>query len=182
MDLSKYSSQSFNRGKPIWVEFLWRLISAFIFQTSWIPFYSVKRFFLRLFGARIGKGVIIKPRITITLPWKLEVGDYVWIGENAWLDSLDRISIGAHSCISQGAYLCTGNHDYKSPTFDLCTEEIQIGSGVWIAAKAIVGPGVTVKDGAVLCLGSIATSNLKANGVYQGNPAKIIGSRRVDPK
>jgi len=177
VDLSKYSSKGFDRGRPFWVEWLWRLTSAIFFQSGWFPFYAPKRMLLRSFGARIGRGVLIKPRVTITFPWRVEIGDHVWIGEEAWLDSLAAIRIDSHVCISQGAYLCTGNHDYKSGTFDLRCSPIHISKGAWIAAKSVVGPGVTAEEGAILSLGSVATDRLEEKGIYQGNPARRIATR-----
>ena len=127
---------------------------------------------LRMFGARIGSGVVVKPRVTIKYPWKLAVGDHSWIGEQVWIDNLDQVTIGAHVCISQGALLLCGNHDYKKPTFDLITGPIVLENGVWIGAKASVAPGVTCGSHSVLAMGGVATKNLEAWKVYQGNPAK----------
>jgi putative colanic acid biosynthesis acetyltransferase WcaF len=132
---------------------------------------------LRLFGARVGKGVLIKPRVTITFPWRLQLGDHVWIGEEVRLETLAEIRIGSHACVSQRAFLCTGNHDFRSRTFDLRTEPIEVGAGVWVAAGAIVAPGVKIGPGAVLGLGSVATSDLEADGIYGGNPAVRTGTR-----
>ena len=178
-DLSSFSSEEFDRGRPLVVEWLWRAVSAVVFQSPCVPFYGVKRALLRLFGASVGRGVVIKPRVTVTFPWKLSIGDHAWIGEGVWLDSLDRIALGDHVCISQNAYLCTGNHDYRSATFDLRCAPIRIERGAWIAAAAVVGPGVAVGEGAVLTLGSVATGALEAGGIYRGNPASRVGARRT---
>src|SRR5437899_2499166 len=105
-DLSFYSSASFDRGRNIFIEIVWRITSALIFQSSWIPFYGLKRFLLSSFGAKVGNGVLIKPRVTITLPWRVTLGNHVWIGEGVWLDSLDEIHLADNVCISQLAYLC----------------------------------------------------------------------------
>ena len=101
----------------------------------------------------------------------------MWIGEGVWLDSLGEISIGQNVCISQGAYLLTGNHNYRKNSFDLIIENILIKDGVWIGAKSIVCPGVTCNESAVLSVGSVATKDLEPLTIYQGNPAKIIRKR-----
>lgn len=132
---------------------------------------------LRAFGARVGKGVVIKPCVQIKFPWKLAVGNDVWIGEHVWIDNLDTVTIGNDVCISQGAMLLCGTHDYKRETFDLITRPINIEDGAWICARALVCPGVRVGLHAVLTAGAVANHDLEPNGVYQGNPAAWKRSR-----
>ena len=84
----------------------------------------MKRTLLRLFGANVGRGVVLKPRVTIKYPWKLAVGEHSWIGENVWIDNLGQVTIGNHCCLSQGALLLCGNHNYKKATFDLMVGDI----------------------------------------------------------
>lgn len=134
---------------------------------------SLRVLTLRLFGAKIGRGVVIKPGVSVKYPWMLEIGDYSWIGEDVWIDNLAQVTIGANCCISQGAMLLCGNHNYKLETFDLMVKSIIIEDGAWIGAQSTVCPGVMVKKEAVLAVGSIATSVLEASTIYQGNPAKI---------
>jgi putative colanic acid biosynthesis acetyltransferase WcaF len=179
VDLSTYTADGFDRGRGPLTEVLWRLVSALVFQSPCFPFYAPKRWLLRLFGARVGRRVLVKPRVTITFPWKLALGDQSWIGEGSWLDSLDRIEIGPNVCISQGAYLCTGNHDHSRTDFALRTAPVRIGDGAWIAARAVVGPGVTVGERAILSLGSVAVSDLEPDGIYKGNPAAKAGTRSI---
>jgi putative colanic acid biosynthesis acetyltransferase WcaF len=105
---------------------------------------------LRWFGAKIGEGVVIRGRVNITFPWKLEIGDHVWIGDEVLVLSLDRVVIGSNVCISQRAFLCTGSHDFRKVTFDLITEPIVIGNGCWIAAGAFIGPGAVVPAGTMV--------------------------------
>ena len=116
--------------------------------------------------------------MTIKYPWKLVVGDHSWIGEQVWIDNLDQVTIGANVCISQGALLLCGNHDYKKPTFDLITGPIVLENGVWIGAKASLAPGVTCGSHSVLSMGSVASKDLEAWTVYQGNPAVAVRERR----
>jgi putative colanic acid biosynthesis acetyltransferase WcaF len=138
-----------------------------------------RRLLLRLFGARIGKGVVIKPGVRVKFPWRLEVGDHTWIGERAWLDNLAPISVAENCCISQEAYLCTGSHVWTSASFDLIVRPIRVNAQAWIAARAIVAPGVVVGEGAVLALGSIAAHDLDPWTIYSGTPAKPRGRRMV---
>jgi putative colanic acid biosynthesis acetyltransferase WcaF len=170
-DLSKYTKQNYDPGRNGLIRGLWYLCNHLIFSHAFLPFSGIKVVILRIFGARIGAGVNLKPNINIKYPWHLEIGNQVWIGEGVWIDNLVKVAIGDDVCISQGAMLLTGNHDFTKPSFDLITAGITLEQGVWIGAKALVGPGVLVKEHAVLCAGSVATKALAAYTVYQGNPA-----------
>jgi putative colanic acid biosynthesis acetyltransferase WcaF len=140
---------------------------------SWlVPFSQVKVVVLRAFGASIGGGVRIKPGVKVKFPWRLTVGDHCWLGEDLWIDNLAEVRIGAHCCLSQGVYLCTGSHDWSRDTFDLITGPIIVQDHAWIGAKAVVAPGLTVGEGAVLGLGSVATHSLDPWTIYLGSPAK----------
>lgn len=134
---------------------------------------------LRLFGAKIGVGVVIKPRVNIKYAWNLEIGDHSWVGENVWIDNLDRVSIGAHACISQGALLLCGNHDYSKTSFDLMVKPINVGEGAWIGARAIVTQGVNVGAHSVLAVGSVASADMAEYGIYRGNPAQKLKDRVI---
>jgi putative colanic acid biosynthesis acetyltransferase WcaF len=179
VDLSKFSTGDFDRGAGPLKEGCWILASTILFRLCPLKLSGLKCAVLRAFGAKIGRGVVVKPRVTITFPWKLTVGDHVWLGEECWLLNLAPIAIESHVCISQRAFLCTGNHDYKSPTFDLIIKAISVEQGAWIGAGAFVGPGVTVGSYAVLTAGSVATSDLQAFGIYQGNPAVRVKERNI---
>ncbi len=176
-DLESYQNNSYEVGRGKLVRTLWYFINAFVFKTYWIPISRVKVSLLRLFGAKIGRGVNIKPNVNIKYPWKLSVGDFTWIGEGVWIDNLTSISIGSNCCISQGAFLLCGNHNYKQSTFDLITRSIVLEDGVWVGAKAVVCPGVTIKSHAVLAVQSVATKDLQPYEVYQGNPAVFVKKR-----
>jgi putative colanic acid biosynthesis acetyltransferase WcaF len=182
VDLSKFSTGGFDRGASRFKETLWVLVRC-LFSAPTCPLPSALRvFFLRWFGAKIGKGVVIRSRVNITFPWKLTVGDHVWLGEECWLLNLAPIVIESHVCISQRAFLCTGNHDYKSPAFNLITRAISVEQGAWIGAGAFVGPGVKVGSHAVLTAGSVATDGLQPFGIYQGNPVTFVKQREIHPK
>lgn len=177
-DLSKFNNSWYNPGNPI-KRGLWFFINVLFFLNPANPFSSIKIFWLRLFGAKVGKGVVIKPSVNIKYPWKLKIGNYVWIGEQVWIDNLENIIIGNHVCISQGAMLLCGNHNYKKETFDLIVKEIILEDGVWIGAKSIVCPGVKCNTHSLLTVASVATADLEAYSIYSGNPAKKIKSRQI---
>lgn len=159
---------------------LWYFTNVLFFINPLNPFSSLKVFLLRIFGAKVGKGVNIKPAVNVKFPWKLIVGDYVWIGEKVWIDNLGETVIGDHVCLSQGAMLLCGSHNYKAVTFDLIIEEIILEEGVWISANAIVTGGVRCRSHSVLTANSVATGDLEAYGIYQGNPAIKIRERVIN--
>lgn len=175
--LLKFDSNTFNKGAGRGKQILWYFINIIFIKSYMFPLTSFKISILRSFGAKIGEGVIIKPSVNIKFPWKLEIGNYVWIGENVWIDNLDFVKLGSNVCLSQGAMLLTGNHDYTIPSFDYKNAPIILKEGVWIGAKAVVCPGVICKSHAILSVGSIATRNLEAYTIYQGNPAKEVRKR-----
>jgi putative colanic acid biosynthesis acetyltransferase WcaF len=178
-NLVLYDNSPYHPGGNVLKRILWYYINSFIFKSSLFPFYRIKNFLLRLFGAKIGKEVEIKPCVNIKYPWLLTIGSEVWIGENVWIDNLVMTTIGSNVCISQGAVLLTGSHNYKKPSFDLITGGIILENGVWIGAGAIINQGITIASHAVLTSGSVATNNLEAYSVYQGNPAIKIRSRNI---
>jgi len=177
VNLSSYSATSFDRGASKVREAIWLFVSLILFRLCPFSLSPLKRVVLRAFGARVGTGVVIKPQVKITFPWKLTIGDQVWLGEECWLLNLERIVIGNNVSISQRAFLCTGSHDYKSSSFDLIVKPIRVEDGSWIGAGCWVGPGVTIGAHAVLTAGSVAGKNLESNGIYGGNPAQFLRPR-----
>jgi putative colanic acid biosynthesis acetyltransferase WcaF len=160
-------------------QLIWYFTNVLFFINPLNPVSSLKKFLLRLFGASIGKGVIIKPAVSIKYPWKLSIGDYSWIGEKVWIDNLAFVRIGNHVCISQGAMLLTGNHNYSKTTFDLMVKGITLEDGVWIGAQSLVCPGIYCKNHAVLAALSVATKDLEPYTIYQGNPALPVRQRVI---
>lgn len=179
VNLKYYSKDGYNIGASKFKWMLWLIVESTFFRPFFIPI-SIKRFILRIFGAKIGKEVVIKPNVKIKFPWRLRVGDYSWIGENVWIDNLSCVDIGNHVCISQGAMLLCGNHNYTSKNFDLTTKAIILHDGVWITAKSVVCSGVIAYKNSILLVNSVATSNLKSNGIYRGNPASFFKHRKID--
>ncbi|MBE9175024.1 colanic acid biosynthesis acetyltransferase WcaF [Synechocystis salina LEGE 06155] len=179
MELNQYEQGNYHPGASLVKQLLWYFLGDFLVQTPLLPIPQLKVAILRLFGAQIGTGVNIKPHVKIKFPWRLSVGDYVWLGEKCWIDNLAPVTIESHVCISQGVYLCTGNHDWGKPSFDLITRSIHIAPGSWIGASAIIGPGVRVNEGAVLTLGSVAVQSLAAMTIYSGNPCQPVKKRQI---
>jgi len=178
VNLKNYNNDWFVAGSKIKI-ILWTLVSALFFRTS-LPVPSViKVAILKIFGTNIGAGVVIKPNVNIKYPWKLSVGEHSWIGEDVWIDNLDIVNIGDNCCLSQGCYLLTGNHDFTASTFDLMISEINIKNEAWVGAKSTICPGITLEEGSILTVGSIATKKLDAFGIYQGNPAVKIKQRII---
>ena len=175
--LKNFSNKNFDKGSGFLIQLLWIMCSAIIVRNSWFIFMSPKIILLRMFGAKIGKGLVIKPSVNIKFPWKLRVGSNVWIGENVWIDNLDYVTIGNNVCISQGAFILTGNHDYTSSSFDYKNAPITLEDGVWIGAKSVVCPGSICRSHSILTVGSVVTKNMNAYKIYQGNPAKQVRER-----
>jgi len=178
-DLSEYNNDWYNPGAGLFKRGLWYCVNACFF-VSYFPFSGIKVTLLRLFGATVVKGVVIKPAVNVKYPWKLKIGDHVWIGERVWIDNLDNVIIGNHSCLSQGAMILCGNHNYKKRTFDLITAPVALEEGVWLGAKSLVCPGVVCYAHSVLAAGAVANKNLESYSIYQGVPAKLVKERIIE--
>lgn len=179
MQLAEYDNKWYKPGSAIKIA-LWSLCRFLFFNHSLAFFSGWKCLLLKFFGAKIGRGVVIKPSVNIKYPWFLQIGNHVWIGENVWIDNLGMVTIGNNVCISQGALLLSGNHNYTKQTFDLMIGTINLQDGVWIGAKSVICGGVTCKSYAVLTVCSVATKDLDEFGIYRGNPAEKIKIRMID--
>jgi putative colanic acid biosynthesis acetyltransferase WcaF len=178
VNLSKFDGNiGLVRGVRKSTEMLWYLVKI-IFFLSAIPYpASFKVKVLRLFGAKIGLGLVIKPRVNIHFPWKLMIGDNVWIGEEAFLLNFELLTIGNNVCVSQRAFLCGGNHDYKTPSMPYRNGPITLDDGSWVGANTFIGPNVIIGTDTVVSAGSVVTQSLAENGIYRGNPAQFIKKR-----
>jgi putative colanic acid biosynthesis acetyltransferase WcaF len=170
-------NRGFSRGKSRGFEILWYLIKM-IFFLSAFPWPSrLKVALLRGFGAKVGKGVVIQPRTSIHLPWRLQIGNHCWIGQNCELQSMAQITLEDHVALAHEVFLATGNHDYKDSTMPYRNEPILIKRGTWVASRVFVGPGVCVGEGCVLGAGSVVTKSVPAWSIVQGNPAVVVRKR-----
>ena len=178
MNLSRYDNSDFSRGASVWKEAFWLPTRGIFFQT-WVPWPSALRVaLLRTFGARIGQGVVVRANVNVSFPWRLTVGNHVWIGEDVGILSLADVAIESNVCISQRAYLCTGSHDYRQEDFKLVTRPITVRTGSWIAAAAFVAPGVEIGAGSVVAAGSVVTRDVPPNTLVRGNPAEVVKELR----
>ncbi len=171
------ASRGLDRGCPRWFELLWYLTKCTFFLSA-LPWPGAfKRALLKAFGAKVGQGVVIKPRVNIHLPWRLQLGDHVWIGEEAFILNFEPVTVGSHACISQRAFLCTGNHDYRKPDFPYRNRPIDIGPGAWVGAMVFVGPGAGLGAETVATAGSVVVDFLPSGMVCAGNPCKPVRPR-----
>ncbi len=178
-DLSKYDNSWYDTGAGKIKMALWYFVNALFFMNPLNPISGLKVLLLRLFGAKVGSGVVIKPSVNIKYPWLLEIGDNTWIGERVWIDNLAKVKIGKNCCLSQGSMLLCGNHNYKKSTFDLVVLPIVLEDGAWVGAMSTVCPGVNIKTHAILTVDSVATETLQAYSLYKGNPAVKIRERKI---
>ncbi|MGR3809503.1 WcaF family extracellular polysaccharide biosynthesis acetyltransferase [Jiulongibacter sp. NS-SX5] len=178
VDLSTYDNSWYQPGSLV-KRTLWHIVGR-IFINTYLPIpMTIKRTVLSSFGAKLGKGVIIKPKVNIKYPWFLEIGDYSWVGEKVWIDNLTTVKIGANCCLSQGAMLLSGNHDFNKSTFDLITKEIVLEDGVWVAVRSIVTGGVTMQNHSMLAGNSVLSKGTKPYEIWRGNPAEYVKNREI---
>jgi len=179
VDLSRFDNAFYNPGRSFLVRTAWFFLGLPLLRSSMIPSSSFRRALLRFFGSEIGDGVVIKPGVRVKYPWNLKTGKHCWLGEDCWIDNLALVTLGDNVCLSQGVYLCTGNHDWADPAFGLITRPIQIEDGGWVAARASVGPGVVVGEGAIVGFGAVATTSVPAHEIHGGNPAVFLRRREI---
>jgi len=179
-DLKEFKLPTGFRGRNAFVVQLWWLVQSLFFRTSPQICYGWRRFLLRLFGAKIGKKVIIRPSVQITYPWKVSIGDFSWIGDDVVLYSLGEIEIGENVVVSQKSYLCTGSHDYLKNDFPIFAKKITIKDECWLATDVFVSPGITIEKGTVIGARSSVYKSLPAYKVCIGNPVKILRERKIE--
>ena len=177
-DLKTFKLPKNFRGKNIFIVQLWWIVETIFFKLSPQFMYGWRRFLLRLFGAKIGKKVIIRPSVSSTYPWKISIGDYSWIGDDVVLYSLGEIEIGNNVVISQKSYLCTGSHDYTKPDFPIYAKKITIEDQSWIATDVFIAPGITIGKGTVIGSRSSVYKNIPPNKICVGSPAVVTGNRK----
>ena len=177
-NLSKFNIENYKAGPKLKV-FFWFFFNYYVLNSSFPWPMRLKVFLLKAFGAKIGNGLIIKTKVRIKNPWRLFVGDNCWIGESVWIDNLESVHIGNNVCISQGAMLLTGNHDYKQSSFPYRLAGIEIEDGVWIGAQSVVCPGIKCFSHSILTVNSVATKNLEEWNIYAGNPATFVRNRQM---
>lgn len=171
MRLDRYDNSDFSRGASKLTEVLWWVVRSLIFAT-WFPIPSgIKVAALRVFGAKVGRDVVIRSRVNITFPWRLTIGDHVWIADEVLILSLAPVTIGSHVVISNRAFLCTGSHRFRSENFDLVTRPIMVGNSCWIASQVFIAPGVTLGPNTMCAAGAVVLKDAGPDVLLIGNPA-----------
>ena len=181
VDLSRFDNTWYQHGAGLAKRTVWYFVNALFFLNPAFPFRWPKPHLLRWFGAKVGQGVVIHPGVNIKFPWKLRVGDHCWIGQRAWLDNIDQLTLGNNVVISQGAMIIQGSHNYKKIDYPTLHRPVVLEDGSWVGAGAIVMLGVTLRSHAVLSAGSVATRDLEPYMIYQGNPAQPLRERVIEP-
>jgi len=165
------------RGRSAIIVQLWMIVQALLFKPSPQIFYGWRRCLLRLFGAQIGKNVLIRSSVTVTYPWKLSIGDYSWVGDDVVLYSVGEIIIGSNVVISQSSYICAALHDYTKPDFPAYTKKVTIEDECWLATDVYVAPGIIIGNGTVVGARSSVFKNLPGGKICFGNPARVVKER-----
>jgi len=181
VDLSSFDNAWYRPGRGPIVRTAWYFVSLIFFESGWVPLSWPKRKLLRLFGARIGDGLVIKPHVRIKYPWRLVVGDHCWIGQEAWIDNLADVRLGNHVCVSQQVYICTGSHDHRKRAFDLVTRPVEIDDGAWLGARGLILGGVKIGANAIVAAGSVVTRDVPPAAIMAGNPARPREEKREAP-
>ena len=175
--LRTYDNSWYSPGRSAPWRFAWFFFAAPIVRSQVVPFSALRVVLLRLFGARIGRRVVIRPGVNVKYPWHLSVGDDTWIGERVWIDCLTSVCIGSDVCISQGAYFCTGNHNWSDPGFGLMIAPIQLNDASWVGAMSTMTPGAVLGTGAIAAAGSVISGTVPDFEIYAGNPARFLKKR-----
>jgi putative colanic acid biosynthesis acetyltransferase WcaF len=177
--LASFRNDWYHPGRSRLWQVCWFLLGRPVLKCGILPFSGIRVRLLRMFGAQIGEGVTIRPGVRIKNPWRLIVGDNCWIGEDCWIDNIGDVTIGDDVCLSQGAYLCTGNHDWSDTSFGLIVKPIRLESGSWVGARALIGPGVSLGQCAVAAAGSVVQRSVPDFEIHSGNPASFVRRRRI---
>lgn len=172
-----FTSAGFERGATKAKEASWYLLKMLFFMGAFPWPSAIKCKILRVFGAKIGKRVTIKPRVNIHFPWKLCVGDDTWLGEQVEIYNFELVSIGSNACVSQQAFICAGNHNFRDPSMSYRNAPVIIEDGVWVGACCFVGPGIKVGEDVVIMAGSVVTKDLPTGMVCGGNPCTVRSFR-----
>ena len=177
VQLAKYDNSWFRSGAGPFKNAAWYFLGRPLLRAAWMTSSAVRVYLLRWFGAAIGHGVVIKPSFDVKYPWHLTIGDHCWLGEHVWIDNLATVTLASNVCVSQGAYLCTGNHDWSDPHFGLRVDPVVLGEGSWVGAKAILTPGSRLGVCSVAAAGALISGTVPDFEIYAGNPARLIRVR-----
>lgn len=180
--LRQYDNAWYQPGRSRLWQIAWFFLGLPVLRSSVVPSSGLRVWLLRLFGAQIGQGAVIKPGVRVKYPWHLHMGNDCWLGEDCWIDNLTEVKLGNDVCISQGAYLCTGNHNWSDPGFGLVVDPIVLNDGSWVGAKAFIAPGVVLGEYAIAAAASVINRSIPDYEVHAGNPAQFVRRRRIADK
>jgi len=176
-DLSRSKAPPGFRGRSDLTVLLWQTVQQTLFAWSPQPAYGWRRWLLRLFGAEVSRGVLVRPTVRVTYPWKVKLGDHCWIGDNAELYSLGPITIGQHAVVSQRSYVCAATHYYNDISFPLVAKAVVVEREAWVAADCFIAPGITIGAGAIVGARSTVLKDVLPSTIMAGSPLKQIGNR-----
>lgn len=180
VNLQNFRNDWYKPGGTRFARIAWFFVGMPLLRSAWLPSSGFRVWLLRTFGARVGSGCVIKPGVRVKYPWRLRMGNHCWLGEDCWIDNLAPVGLGDSVCISQGAYLCTGNHQWNDPQFGLIVRPIRLGSGAWAGARSVLCPGVSIGRCGIACAGAIVMRDVPAYEIHAGNPAQVIRIRRFE--
>lgn len=178
--LRNFNNSWYAPGRSLPFQLAWFFLGLRLLKSALIPSSAFRVRLLRFFGASVGNRVVIKPGVRVKYPWRLTIGDDCWLGEDCWIDNLADVRIGSDVCVSQGAYFCTGNHDWTDSSFGLIVKPIVLHDGSWAGAKSVLTPGVTLGECAIASAGSVVTKDIPPFEIHGGNPAAFLKRRRIE--
>lgn len=156
---------------------LWRTVWVLLYRPSPRILHGWRRFLLRLFGAKMGRGTYAYPSVQIWAPWNLEMRDHSCLSHFVDCYCVERIVLGRYATVSQYSFLCTASHDYNCRDMPIIAAPITIEDHAWVTADVFVSPGVTIGKGAVVCARSTVTRDVPAWTIVAGTPARAVGER-----
>jgi putative colanic acid biosynthesis acetyltransferase WcaF len=180
VDLSSFRKNKSIPGRGLGVQILWAIAGLPLLRSTFLIGSCWRVALLRIFGAKIGSNVSIKSGVRVKYPWKLQIGMNSWIGEDCWIDNMAIVTLGSNVCLSQGSYLCTGNHNWKDRSFPMSATPITLEDGSWVASRCTLGPGVRIGRNAIAALGSVVCNSIPADQIHAGNPASFRCLRSFD--
>ncbi len=174
LSLAPGAPEPLRRSK--WVTFSWSLVELLLVSNRLQISSSLRAWALRKYGAKIGTGVVMRPRLRVKSPWNLEIGDRCWIGDGVWFHNRDRITVGSDVSISQETYLTTGAHAFRTD-MGLITNPIVIEDGVWLTSRCVVLGGAHIGRSAVISPLTVVRGTIPENSIVSAPAPVIVGTR-----
>ena len=176
IDLSAAPGRRQMWDQPLWKIILWQVCENLFITSAWQPSSALRVAVLRAFGAQIGKGAVLRPRLRVKFPWKLSVGDRTWIGENVWIHNQDQLRIGSDAVVSQGTFITTGSHDARVD-MALVTKPVEICDGAWVTARCTILGGVRIGRSALIHPGTVVGIDVPDGKRFRSPAGEVVGDR-----